>query len=93
MPLAARHKSAIKRHRQSVKHAARNQVVRTQVRHAVRTLRESLARKEVDTLEAQLRFAMKTLNKAVTKGVLHRNNAARRIARLSRQVAASKQAS
>ena len=91
--MAQRHKSAIKRHRQNVKRVARNQMVRTQVRHAVRSLRESIARKEVDTLETQLRAVMKTVNKAVTKGVLHRNNAARRIARLSRQVAASKQAS
>jgi ribosomal protein S20 len=30
---------------------------------------------------------MKTVDKAVTKGVLHRNNAARRISRLSHQVA------
>ena len=91
--MAERHKSAIKRHRQSLTRAARNQMVRTQVRHAVRGLRESIARKETDTLDAQLRAVMKTVNKAVTKGVLHRNNAARRIARLSRQVAASKAAS
>jgi small subunit ribosomal protein S20 len=91
--LAERHKSAIKRHRQNVKRAARNQMVRTQVRHAVRALRESIARKETDTLDTQLRAVMKTVDKAVTKGVLHRNNAARRIARLSRQVAASKPAS
>jgi len=34
-----------------------------------------------------LRSTIRTLDKAVTQGVLHRNNAARRIARLSRQVA------
>ena len=36
---------------------------------------------------------MKTVDKAVTKGVLHRNNAARRISRLSHQIAALKKAS
>jgi small subunit ribosomal protein S20 len=88
--LAERHKSAIKRHRENVKRAARNQVVRTHVRHAVRELREVIARKDTATAETQLRTVMRTIHKAVTKGVLHRNNAARRIARLSRQVATLK---
>jgi small subunit ribosomal protein S20 len=88
--LAQRHKSALKRHRQSLKRAARNQVVRTRVRHTVRELRETIGRNETATAETQLRAVMKTIDKAVTKGVLHRNNAARRISRLSRQVAALK---
>jgi small subunit ribosomal protein S20 len=85
--LAQRHKSAIKRHRQNVKQQARNQVVRTRVRHAVRELREVIAKKDAANAETMLRDTMKTLDKAVTKGVLHRNNAARRISRLSHQVA------
>jgi small subunit ribosomal protein S20 len=88
--LAQRHKSAVKRHRQSVKRAERNQVVRTHVRHAVRELRETIGRKELESAQTQLRSVMKTIDKAVTKGVLHRNNAARRISRLSQQVAALK---
>lgn len=88
--MAQRHKSAIKRHRQSVKRVARNQGVRTHVRHAVRELREIIARKDSATAETELRSVVKTLNKAVTKGVLHRNNASRRISRLSRQVASLK---
>ena len=86
--MAQRHKSAIKRHRQNLKRTARNQVVRTRVRHAVRELRQTIAQKDTPTAAAQLQSVMKTLDKAVTKGVLHRNNAARRISRLSRQVAA-----
>jgi small subunit ribosomal protein S20 len=88
--LAQRHKSAIKRHRQSVKRVGRNQAVRTHLRHAVRELREIIARKDSATAETELRSVVKTLNKAVTKGVLHRNNASRRISRLSRQVASLK---
>lgn len=88
--MAQRHKSAIKRNTQSVKRAARNQVVRTHVRRVVRELRETIASKDVAAAESQLRSVMKTVDKAVTKGVFHRNNASRRIARLSRQVAALK---
>ena len=91
-PLAQRHKSAIKRHRQNVKRSTRNQAVRTQVRHAVRQLRETLQNKDGDRAATQLRAVMKTIDKAVTKGVLHRNNASRRIARLSQQIAALKSA-
>jgi len=88
IPLAQRHKSAIKRHRQSVTRATRNQVVRSHVRRVVRQLRETIAQKDAATAATQLRTVMKTLDKAVTKGVLHRNSASRRIARLSHQVAA-----
>ena len=88
--MAQRHKSAIKRHRQSVKRAARNQIVRTHVRRVVRELRETIARKDGPTAATQLRTVMKTVDRAVTKGVLHRNHAARHVSRLSRQVAALK---
>jgi small subunit ribosomal protein S20 len=83
--LAQRHKSAIKRHRQNVKRQTRNQVVRPPVR-------EVIAKKDSATAETMLRATMKTIDKAVTKGALHRNNASRRISRLSSQVAALKSA-
>jgi small subunit ribosomal protein S20 len=87
--LATRHKSAVKRHRQSVKHQERNASIRTRVRHIIRETREAIASKG-DNVEEQLRTAVKTLSKAVSKGVLHRNSAARRISRLSKQAAALK---
>ncbi len=90
--MAVRHKSAIKRHRQSVKRTARNQTVRTHLRHVVRELRETIASHDAAKAATQLRAVMKTLDKAVTKGVLHRNAASRRIARLSQQIAALKAA-
>ena len=85
--MAQRHKSAVKRHRQSVKLAERNRVIRTHVRHPMRTLREAIGNKDTASAQSELRSTIQTLDKAVTQGVLHRNNAARRIARLSRQVA------
>ena len=85
--MAQRHKSAIKRHRQSVKLAERNRAIRTRVRHSMRTLREAIGNKDSTSAETELRSTIRTLDKAVTQGVLHRNNAARRISRLSRQVA------
>ncbi|HVM95088.1 MAG TPA: 30S ribosomal protein S20 [Candidatus Acidoferrales bacterium] len=90
--MATRHKSAVKRHRQSEIRAARNQAIRSRVRNEVRELRDTVSKREVANAETQLRSVIKTLGKAVTKGVLHRNNASRHVARLSRQVHALKKA-
>lgn len=86
--MAQRHKSAIKRHRQSVKHRARNQTIRTRVRHSLRDLREIIAQEDAAAAETKLRSVMATVQKAVTKGVLHRNSASRYVSRLSHQIAA-----
>jgi len=84
--LAERHKSAIKRHRQSLKKAARNKSVRTQLRHTVRELREVIGRNEADAAGKMLPDVVKSIDKAVSKGVIHRNAGARRVSRLSKQV-------
>jgi len=86
--VAQRHQSAIKRHRQSVKRHARNQMIRTRVRHTIRDLREIIENQDVAAAETKLRAVMATVEKAVTKGVLHRNTASRYLSRLSHQVAA-----
>jgi small subunit ribosomal protein S20 len=91
--LANRHKSAIKRNRQNAKQRERNRVVRSRVRTDVRKVREAADRKDVPTAEAELRKAIKELNQAASKGIVHRKNASRRIARLSKRVAALRPAS
>lgn len=91
--MANRHKSAIKRNRQNQKRHDRNRVVRSRVKSDVRKVREAVDRKDVPGAEAELRQAVKDLSKAASKGILHRKNAARRIARLSKRVAGLKRAS
>ena len=76
-------KSAQKRHRQALKRRARNQAVRTQVKSAVKKAREALASKDPAVRAEALRAAARTLDKAASKGVLHKKNASRRIARLT----------
>ena len=75
-------KSAPKRNRQALKRRVRNQAVRTQVKSAVKKAREALASKDPAKLQEALRAAERTLDKAASKGVLHKKNASRRIARL-----------
>lgn len=91
--MAERHKSAIKRHRQSEKKAARNKTVRTHMRHTIRELRGVIERAETENAGKLLPSVIKTIDKAVTKGVIHRNSASRRISRLTKQVTALGKAS
>jgi small subunit ribosomal protein S20 len=76
-------KSAEKRNRQAQKRRARNAAVRTQVRNAVKKAREAIASKDPQKVKAAMQDAMRTLDKAASKGVLHARNASRRIARLA----------
>jgi small subunit ribosomal protein S20 len=78
-----KHPSAQKRHRQSVKRRARNQAIRSRVRTMVRKVRESIDGNNVEEATKQLRVAARAIDKAATKGVLHRNTAARKISRLT----------
>ena len=79
----AEHPSALKRHRQSVKRRLRNQAVRTQLKHLVRAVRAAIAVRDSKQAADTLSRATRALDKAVTKGVLHRNTAARKISRLA----------
>lgn len=83
----ANHPSAAKRHRQSLKRAARNTAVRSTARTAVKKVRTAVEENRLDDAAAALRAAQKTLDQAAAKGVLHRNNAARRASRLAKQLA------
>jgi len=82
----ANHPSALKRHRQSEKRRLRNQAIKTRLRHLVREVRSALAARDADAAASSFARATRALDKAVTKRVLHRNTASRKIARLSRAI-------
>ncbi len=86
----AQHASALKRHRQNEKRRVRNKGLKTQLRHVVRTVRSSVEQKDTKAANDTLLSATRALAKAATKGVIHRNAAARKIARLTRAVHALK---
>ncbi|MFP2962459.1 30S ribosomal protein S20 [Myxococcus sp. 1LA] len=77
-------KSAEKRHRQSLKRRARNVTVRGEVKSAVRSAREALSTKDGAKMTDAIKSAATALNKAATKGVLHKRTASRRISRLAK---------
>lgn len=82
----ANHKSAIKRHRQSETKRIRNAGVKSSIKTAEKRVRESVAGGKADEALEGLKTAVRLLDRAVTKGVLHRNNASRRISRLTAEV-------
>ena len=79
-------KSAIKRHRQSLKRAARNRAMKTRVRNTVKAVRAAVQLKDKDQAMALLGTASSILDKAATKGVIHWKNASRNISRLSKAI-------
>lgn len=82
----ANHKSALKRHRQSLKRNARNTAMKTRVKNVVKAVRQAVEQKDKEQAQKALRDATSILDKAATKKTLHWRAAARRISRLSQAV-------
>ena len=80
-------KSQIKRNRQTEKRNLRNRKVRSEIHTRTRTALRAID--EGDDAEEAVRAAMKRIDKAAQKGVLHKNTAARRKARLARRLNAA----
>jgi small subunit ribosomal protein S20 len=80
-------RSAEKRNRQAQKRRVRNLHVRTGMKTAVRKVREALLRGDAVGARQALLEAARTVDRASSKGVVHRNAAARKISRLARAVA------
>ena len=81
----ANHKSAIKRARQSEVRRLRNKTNKTRVKNVVKTTREA-AGSSPEEAQAKLQEAMRVIDRAASKGAMHRKTASRRIARLSRHL-------
>ena len=82
-------KSQIKRNRQNEKRRINNRNVRGAARTAVNQARAAFAEESPETKEAVLK-AISTIDKAAEKGVIHKNNAARRKGRLMKKLASFK---
>lgn len=80
-------KSQIKRNRQSLDRRARNKAVRTRVRTRIRRFRAAVDQGDRDAATAALAEASRQLDKAASKGVLHRNRAADKKSRLAKELA------
>ncbi len=84
----ANHKSALKRIRITERRRVRNRFFISRARTEIRKAREVIATGEHEAARKATLDAIRTLDKAVSKGILHRNNAARRKSRLLKTLAA-----
>lgn len=79
-------KSQIKRIRTNEKRRQRNQAVKSELKTFVRYTREAVAAGDAKTAQQRLREASRKLDKAVSKGVIHKNQARNRKSRLAKRV-------
>ena len=73
--------------RQNEKRRIHNRTYITRSRNFVKRAREAIAAGEAKAAEAQVREAIRDLDKAASRGVIHKRNAARRKSRLMKQLA------
>jgi small subunit ribosomal protein S20 len=81
-------KSQIKRVLTNQKATERNKAVKSEVKTAVRAAREAIASGDKAAATAAVANAGRKLDKAVSKGVLHKNNAANRKSAIAKQASA-----
>ncbi len=81
-------KSQIKRNKQNEKRHERNKAVKSSLKTAVRKFREAADAGEKDKAVELGRSANRALDKAVSKGVIHKNQAANRKSAISKRVSA-----
>ena len=84
--MALRIKSAKKKHRQSLKKRARNNFVRSTLKTKFKSFYAAVEEKDKDKSTEKLREVVSALDKAATKGVIHKRNASRHVARLSKKL-------
>ncbi len=82
----ANHKSALKRHRQSLKARERNKAVRTRLKNATKEVRIAVEQNDAENASKALHKASSVIDKAAQKNVIHRRTAARKLSRLSKAV-------
>lgn len=79
-------KSAIKRMKQSLERNQRNRRVKSHVKNAIKNFYVHLEGQDQQKTQEAFVLASKTIDKAVSKGVLHKNNGSRKKSRLARKL-------
>jgi small subunit ribosomal protein S20 len=82
----ANHKSALKRARQTVKRTERNRFYKTRIKNITRAVREAVEAGDSAKAAEAFKAANKSFHAYVTKGILKKNTAARKVSRLSKLV-------
>jgi len=81
-----KNKSAIKRAMQSEERRLRNSHVKSTMKTQVKRVIQAIENKDKENLDRLVKNALSYIDKAASKGVIHPNNAARKISRLSKKI-------
>jgi small subunit ribosomal protein S20 len=84
----ASHASALKAHRQSLKHREHNRQFRARLRGALKNIRVAIDSNDLSAAKAALKQTTSLIDKMASKGVIHRNAAGRYKSRLATRIAA-----
>nr|CRH07947.1 30S ribosomal protein S20 [Candidatus Magnetococcus massalia] len=79
----ANHKSALKRIRQTVKRTERNKQAKASMRTFTKKVASAIEAGDVESAQSALREASAVIAKTAQRGIIHKNQAARRISRLN----------
>jgi len=90
MPL--KHASAVKAHRQSIKHREHNRQLRSRLRNALKSIRTAVDGKDLTAAKSALKETISLIDKMASKGIIHRNAAGRYKSRLHTRIAARSKA-
>jgi small subunit ribosomal protein S20 len=88
----ATHPSAEKRDRQNKKHKIRNSAVKSKTKTEIKKVLAAVEELDRESSEKALKSAITVIKKAASKGVYHKNNASRKVSRLTKKVNALKKA-
>lgn len=89
----ANHKSALKRHRQSLVRRSRNRAIKSVLKSSVKSVRVAVEQNTQEEAQAALKAAIPVINRAASKGTIHKNTASRKVSRLTKSVNAMSAAS
>ena len=80
------HKSTVRRARQAERRRERNRATVNTVKTLIKKVQSAVSEKNADEARTGLLEAISAIGKAVSKGIIHRNTASRRISRLALRV-------
>ena len=82
----ANNRSAIKRQKQSEKRKIRNKIIKSRIKTWTRKVKEAITEKKADEAKKNFEEFKSLMDRAISKGVYHKNHAARKKSRIYRLI-------
>ena len=86
--MATKHASAVKAHRQSVRHREHNRQFRARLRNALRSVRSAIDGNDLPAAKTALKQTISLIDRMASKGIIHKNAAGRYKSRLATRLSA-----